>query len=306
MKKINLGGSPLQVPAVAVGCMRIDQLDVDQADRFIQHCLDLGLNFFDHADIYGGGRCEELFGKVLGRHPGLREKLMLQSKCGIVPGKMYDFSKEHILESVDGILARLGADYLDVLLLHRPDALVEPEEVAEAFERLHAAGKVRYFGVSNHNPAQMELLQRYTGHKLVANQLQFSVANATMISSGMEVNMHTEGAVNRDGSVLDYCRLHDVTIQTWSPFQYGFFKGVYLDNDQFPELNKVIDELAAKYGVTNTGIVTAWILRHPARMQMVTGTMKAARMSEICAGADLVLTREEWYQIYLAAGNMLP
>ena len=306
MKIINLGGSPLQVPAVAVGCMRIDQLDVDQADRFIQHCLDLGLNFFDHADIYGGGRCEELFGKVLGRHPGLREKLMLQSKCGIVPGKMYDFSKEHILESVDGILARLGADYLDVLLLHRPDALVEPEEVAEAFERLHAAGKVRYFGVSNHNPAQMELLQRYTGHKLVANQLQFSVANATMISSGMEVNMHTEGAVNRDGSVLDYCRLHDVTIQTWSPFQYGFFKGVYLDNDQFPELNKVIDELAAKYGVTNTGIVTAWILRHPARMQMVTGTMKAARMSEICAGADLVLTREEWYQIYLAAGNMLP
>lgn len=306
MKKINLGGSPLQVPVVAVGCMRIDQLDVDQADRFIQHCLDLGLNFFDHADIYGGGRCEELFGKVLGRHPGLREKLMLQSKCGIVPGKMYDFSKEHILESVDGILARLGADYLDVLLLHRPDALVEPEEVAEAFERLHAAGKVRYFGVSNHNPAQMELLQRYTGHKLVANQLQFSVANATMISSGMEVNMHTEGAVNRDGSVLDYCRLHGVTIQTWSPFQYGFFKGVYLDNDQFPELNKVIDELAAKYGVTNTGIVTAWILRHPARMQMVTGTMKAARMSEICAGADLVLTREEWYQIYLAAGNMLP
>ena len=306
MKKISLGGSPLQVPAVAVGCMRINQLDTAQADRFIRHCLELDLCFFDHADIYGGGQCEELFGQVLKLHPGLREKLTLQSKCGIVPGKMFDFSKAHILESVDGILTRLGTDYLDVLLLHRPDTLMEPEEVAEAFERLHAAGKVRYFGVSNHNPAQMELLQRYTGHKLVANQLQFSPTNATMISSGMEVNMQTDGAVNRDGSILDYCRLNGITIQTWSPFQYGFFKGVYLDNDQFPELNKVIDELAAKYGVTNTGIVAAWILRHPAHMQMVTGTMKETRMSDICAGAELTLTREEWYRVYLAAGNILP
>ena len=296
----------MQVPAVAVGCMRIDQLDAKQADHFIQHCLEQELNFFDHADIYGGGRCETLFGQVLKQRPGLREKLTIQSKCGIVPGKMFDFSKAHILESVDGILSRLGTDYLDVLLLHRPDALMEPEEVAEAFECLHAAGKVRYFGVSNHNPAQMELLQRYTGHKLVANQLQFSVAHASMISSGLEVNMRTDGALNRDGSVLDYCRLKGVTIQTWSPFQYGFFKGVYLDNDQFPELNKAIDQLAEQYGVTNTGVAAAWILRHPAGMQLVSGTMKEARISEIRAGADLTLTREEWYRIYLAAGNILP
>ncbi len=296
----------MQVPAVAVGCMRIDQLDAKQADHFIQHCLERELNFFDHADIYGGGRCEALFGQVLKQRPGLREKLAIQSKCGIVPGKMFDFSKAHILESVDGILSRLGTDYLDVLLLHRPDALMEPEEVAQAFESLHAAGKVRYFGVSNHNPAQMELLQRYTGHKLVANQLQFSVAHASMISSGLEVNMRTDGALCRDGSVLDYCRLKGVTIQTWSPFQYGFFEGVYLDNDRFPELNKVIDQLAEQYGVTNTSVAAAWILRHPAQMQLVSGTMKETRISEICDGADLTLTREEWYRIYLAAGHILP
>ena len=305
MKKIKLGGV-LEVPAVAVGCMRINQLDAAGADRFVGRCLEMGADFFDHADIYGGGECESLFGEVLKMHPGLRDTITLQSKCGIVPGKMYDFSKDHILKSADGILKRLGTDYLDVLLLHRPDALMEPCEVAEAFETLHAAGKVRYFGVSNHNPAQMELLRKYVGHKLVANQLQFSPTNASMIAGGMEVNMASDGAVNRDGSILDYCRLHDVTIQTWSPFQYGFFSGVYLGSDKYPELNRVIDEIAEKYGVTNTGVVTAWILRHPAGMQMVSGTMKESRMREICAAAELRLTREEWYRIYLAAGHILP
>ena len=306
MKTIRLGGTPLEVPAIVVGCMRLNGLDAAGADRFIQTCMDSGANFFDHADIYAGGECETIFGRFLALHPDLRDKMILQSKCGIVPGKMYDFSKAHILSSVEGSLKRLHTDYLDVLLLHRPDPLMEPEEVAEAFEILHAAGKVRYFGVSNHNPMQIQLLQKAIAHKLVANQLQFSPTNATMISSGMEVNMETDGAVSRDGSVLEFCRLHNITIQTWSPFQYGFFGGVYLGSEKYPELNRVIDEIAARYGVTNTAVVTAWILRHPAQMQMVTGTMKVDRIREICVGADIVLTREEWYRIYLAAGHILP
>ncbi len=307
LKTIQLGGSPLAVPAAAVGCMRINQLDAAGAEHFIRHCLDLGANFFDHADIYGGGgACESLFGDVLRQHPGLRDKMILQTKCGIVPGVMFDFSKEHIISAVEGSLQRLGTSYLDVLLLHRPDTLMEPEEVAEAFESLHAAGKVRYFGVSNQNPWQMQLLQKHLGHKLVADQLQFGPAHASMISAGLEVNMATDGAVNRDGGVLEYCRLHDITIQAWSPFQYGFFGGVYLGSEKYPELNKVIDEIAEKYGVTNTAIVTAWILRHPARMQMISGTMKESRMDEIVSGTGITLTREEWYRIYLAAGNILP
>ena len=238
--------------------------------------------------------------------PSVREKFILQSKCGIVPGKMYDFSKEHILSSVDDILKRLNTEYLDVLVLHRPDALVEPEEVAQAFNILKTSGKVNHFGVSNHKPSQIELLQKYIDEPLVTNQLQFSITNSSMIESGMEVNMTTQGAVDRDGSVLDYCRLHDITIQTWSPFQYGFFEGVFLGNDKFPELNKVIDEIAEKYAVTNTTIVAAWILRHPAKMQLIAGTMNEKRLEEICAAADITLSREEWYRIYLAGGHLLP
>jgi predicted oxidoreductase len=305
MKTIKLGTSTLEVPVIAVGCMRINSLDKQEAERFVRTALEEGANFFDHADIYGGGSCEEIFADAIRMNDDIREKIILQSKCGIRKG-MFDFSKEHILQSVDGILKRLKTEYLDILLLHRPDALVEPEEVAEAFDILESSGKVRHFGVSNQNPMQIQLLKKHVKQPIVANQLQLSITNATMISSGFNVNMENESAVNRDGSVLDFCRLNDITIQPWSPFQYGFFQGVFLDNDKFPELNRKINEIAAKYEVTNTTIAIAWLLRHPARMQPVTGTMNIDRLKDCCKAGDIYLTREEWYEIYRAAGNVLP
>jgi predicted oxidoreductase len=306
MRQISLGTSDLQVPVIAAGCMRIKGLGAKEAETFVKSALEQGANFFEHADVYGDGLCEEIFAQAVNMTAAVREKLVLQSKCGIISGKYYDFSKEHILEAVEGSLRRLRTDYLDVLLLHRPDMLVEPEEVAEAFSALHNSGKVRHFGVSNQKPAQIELLKKSVRQPLVANQLQLSVTNAGMIGNGIHVNMTDDAATDRDGSVLDYCRLHDITIQTWSPFQYGFFEGVFLGSPKFPALNAKIDELARKYGVTNTTIAAAWILRHPAKFQLVSGTMNPARFKDIAAAADITLSRPEWYEIYLSAGNTLP
>ena len=306
MKCIPLGKSGILVPSVAVGCRRICDVEEKQAEALLDTALELGCNFFDHADIYGQGACESRFAQAIHMSPSVREKIILQSKCGIGPGRMYDSSKEHILSSVDGILMRLQTEYLDVLLLHRPDALVEPEEVAEAFNILHRSGKVRFFGVSNHRSSQIRLLQKYVEQPLVADQLQFSMVNSSMIQIGMEANMGTDGAVDRDGGVLDFCRENEITIQTWSPFQYGYRSGVFLGNPKFRELDDAIGELAQKYGTTDTAVAAAWILRHPAKMQLVAGTTKPSRLKEICQAADLTLTREEWYRLYLAAGHMLP
>ncbi|TDL73571.1 aldo/keto reductase family oxidoreductase [Rhodococcus qingshengii] len=305
MRTMKLGSSTLEVPVVAVGCMRINSLEKNEAERFVQTALEQGANFFDHADIYGGGACEEIFADAVHMNADVREKIILQSKCGIRKG-MFDFSKEHILNSVDEILKRLNTEYLDVLLLHRPDALVEPEEVAEAFDTLESSGKVRHFGVSNQKPMQIQLLQKYVKQPLVANQLQLSITNANMISNGINVNMENDSAIDRDGSVLDFCRLNDMTIQPWSPFQYGFFEGVFLGNEKFPELNQKIDEVAAKYGVSNTTIAIAWLLRHPAKMQPVIGSMNVDRLKDCCRASEIHLTREEWYAIYRGAGNILP
>ena len=306
MKQIYLGSSNIEVPAIAVGCMRMGKLSIQEAESYILSCVEQGLNFFDHADIYGGGKCEEIFGQVLAKHSNLREKIFLQSKCGIVPGKMYDLSKAYLLESVEGILKRLHTDYLDMLLLHRPDALIEPEEVAEAFDTLQSQGKVKHFGVSNQNSMQMQLLQKYMHQPILVNQLQFSVPVSNMISAGMEVNMTTEGAINRDGSVLDYCRLNDITIQAWSPFQKPNWGGIFLESEDYAELNQALEEIAYAYGVTKTAIAAAWILRHPAHMQVIAGSMKQSRMAEIAKAVDIKLTREEWYKIYLSAGHILP
>ena len=306
MKTIQLGQSGMQVPVIAVGCMRINGLEKVEAERFVQASIDAGATFFDHADVYGGGTCEEIFAEAVHMNDDIREKIILQSKCGIRPGISFDFSREHILASVDGSLKRLKTDYLDVLLLHRPDALVEPEEVAEAFDILHENGKVRHFGVSNQNPMQIQLLQKSVKQPLVTNQLQLSITNANMITQGLHVNMLDDGAVNRDASVLDFCRLNNITVQPWSPFQYGFFEGVFLDNDKFPELNRKIDELAEKHGVSNVTITIAWLLRHPAKMQPVTGTMNIGRLKDCAKATEITLTRKEWYEIYLSAGNILP
>ncbi len=305
MRTMKLGNSDLSVPVVAVGCMRLRQLDKPAAERFVAEALSLGANFFDHADIYGAGACEERFAEAAHLAPSRRDTVILQSKCGIRPGA-YDLSREHILEAVDGILKRLATDYLDVLLLHRPDALVEPEEVAEAFDRLAASGKVRHFGVSNMKPMQMELLAQDLRQPLVANQLQLSIANAAMIAQGVNVNTLNAEASDRDGSVLDYCRLRHITIQPWSPFQYGFFEGVFLDNPKFPALNEALGRIAADHGVSPTTIVVAWLLRHPAHMQPVIGTMNRERLRQCCQAAEVTLTREEWYTIYREAGYPLP
>ncbi|MDO3409885.1 aldo/keto reductase [Saccharibacillus sp. CPCC 101409] len=305
MRTMKLGSSNLEVPVVAVGCMRIDGLEKKEAETFVQTSLDEGANFFDHADIYGGGKCEEIFAEAVHMNPSVREKLILQSKCGIRQGQ-FDFSKEHILSSVDGILKRLNTEYLDILLLHRPDALVEPEEVAEAFDQLESSGKVRHFGVSNQKPMQIELLKKFVKQPIVANQLQLSITNANMISNGVNVNMLIDESVDRDGSILDYSRLNDITIQPWSPFQFGFFEGVFLDNEKFPELNAEINKVAEDHGVSNTTIAIAWLLRHPAHMQPVTGTMNLQRIKDCIKASEVQLSREEWYGIYLAAGNKLP
>ena len=303
MKKINIGD--MSASAVSLGCMRMNGLDGKSVDSIMEAALNNGINYFDHADIYGGGNSERLFGEYLKRNRNSRESIYIQTKCAIHDGQ-YDFSKEHIVSSIDGSLARLGIDYVDALLLHRPDTLMEPEEVAEAFECLKKSGKVRHFGVSNHNPMQIELLKTAVEQPLIINQLQFSATEAGMVTSGMNMNMKNNDSVMHDGSVLEYSRIKNITIQAWSPFQYGFFKGTFIDNEDFPGLNKKLQEIGDKYGLTKTGVAAAWILRHPANMQLIAGTMNPVRLEEICKGADITLTRSEWYEIYRAAGHCLP
>lgn len=309
MKMVNLGTTGIKVPAIAVGCMRLAEKSPEEMNSFIHAALEQGAYFFDHADIYGGGKSEEVFGKALSQDSSIRrEDIILQSKCGIRgEGRgFYDQSKEYIISSVDGILKRLQTEYIDILLLHRPDALVEPEEVAEAFDELKAAGKVKHFGVSNHKPMQIELLKKFVKQRIEVNQMQFSIPVSNMVANGLEVNMDSEGSVDHDGSVLDYCRLQDITLQAWSPFQMANWAGVFLGNEKYAELNKEIDILAEKYGVSATTIATAWILRHPAGMQVVSGTASEKRLQEIVAASDVILTRQEWYTLYLAAGHPLP
>lgn len=305
MKTIHMSNGAVKASEISLGCMRISDLSDKDAGVLIKTALEEGINYFDHADIYGGGKSEEKFAQAVSFNNINREDMIIQTKCGIRPG-YFDFSREHILEAVDGSLKRLKTDYIDVLLLHRPDTLVEPEEVAEAFDRLLSSGKVRNFGVSNQNPMQIELLNRYLNQKIIANQLQFSITNTGMIDAGLNVNMEINPSIVRDGSILDYCRLKNITIQAWSPFQYGFFEGVFLDNDKFPELNQKIDEIAAAKGVTNSAIAVAWILRHPAKIQTIVGTTNASRLKDICKASGVELTRQEWYEIYRAAGNKLP
>lgn len=303
MKQIQLGASSQMVSSVILGCMRIN--GAKDPVKVIETAYDNGINFFDHADIYGGGECESIFADALAKTSLKREDLFIQTKCGIVPGVMFDFSKKHIIESVEGSLQRLKMDYVDALLLHRPDTLVDPSEVAEAFDELEKSGKVRHFGVSNQKPMQIDLLKKYVKQPLLANQLQFGLKHSGMIDQGIHVNMTDDGSVDHDGSVLDYSRLNDMTIQAWSPYQYGFFEGVFIGNEKFPELNQALDNLAEKYGTTPTGLAAAWILRHPANMQVIAGTMNPGRIEEIAKASEIQLTREDWYELY-RAGNILP
>lgn len=305
MKQIQIGRSQLKGSEIILGCMRLNQKSEKEAQELVEKAYELGINFFDHADIYGGGVCETLFGKVLKNTTIPREDIMIQSKCGIRKG-FFDFSKEHVLKSVDESLDRLGVEYLDVLLLHRPDALMEPEEVAEAFVQLKKQGKVRHFGVSNQNPMQIRLLSEYTQERLLVNQLQFGLMHTPMLDAGFNVNLHFPQAYDRDGGIIEYCRLKDITIQAWSPFQYGFFEGVFLDHPEFKALNEVLEQIAQEKNTNKMAIATAWILRHPAHMQVVVGTTDKKRLEAIAQASEIVLSREAWYRLYRAAGNKLP
>lgn len=303
MKMIKISENIPEVSAIGLGCMRITGLgSTEKAKELVEAALESGINFFDHADIYAGGEAEAEFGRIM--TPEMRKKMVLQTKCAICPGICYDFSKKHILEAVDGSLKRLKTDYIDILLLHRPDALMEPEEVAEAFDILKKAGKVHCFGVSNHNPMQIELLNSCLNEPVCVNQIQFSAAHCPTIDGGLNVNIHNDAGCSRDGSLIEYCRLNKITLQAWSPFRYS--KGVFIGSEEFPELNKVLERLAEKYQATCNAIAVAWIMRHPAGIQTIVGSTQIRRVQEICKASDIMLTREEWYEIYLSAGKALP
>jgi len=309
MKTYKVAGSALDMSSVVLGMMRIATMEDGEIRRLFDAAIEAGVNVFDHADIYGGERhrCEERFGQAVTLSAADRERILIQSKAGIRRG-WFDFSREHILATVDESLAALKTDYLDVLLLHRPDTLVEPEEVAEAFDTLHRAGKVRRFGVSNHTPGQIELLKTAVRQPLHFNQIQLSITHANLFAQGIAANMAgLDQSISRDNGLLDYSRIHGMTLQAWSPFQKAFFDGVFIgDRESYAELNDVLDELAARYGVTPSGIAVAWITRHPANIQVVLGTTKAERVRECAAGSDITITREEWYRLFRAAGHQVP
>ena len=308
MRYITLGQDDKELSEIVLGMMRIEDKSVKEVEELVETALSVGINAFDLADIYGRGRCEELLGLVLKNRPDLREKMWIQSKCGIRIEEFtyFDFSKDYIIKSVDGILQRLKIDHLDSLLLHRPDALMESDQVAEAFDLLYKQGKVRNFGVSNQNPMMMELLKKDVKQPLAVNQLQLSAAFTPGFESGFHVNMEDSQAAMRDGSIFEYCQLHDVVIQAWSVLQFGYFKGNFVGNEKFQALNQVLDRLAIKYGVTSSTIAISWILRYPAKMQAVVGTTNPNHLREVSQAANFSLTRKEWYEIYLAAGNNLP
>jgi len=311
VKTFTLPGTEITAPNVVLGLMRIAEKSDDEIRELVRTARDAGIDFVDHADIYGRElhECERRFAEAMRLSPSERAEITIQSKAGIVRnGPYFDFSYEHLVESVNGSLAALETDYLDILLLHRPDALVEPEEVARAFDDLEAAGKVRAFGVSNHTPRQIDLLKQYVTQPIIANQVQLSITHAPIVTQGVAANMAAEAqsATLDGGGIVDYCRLNDITIQAWSPFQAGFFTGVFLGSPEYAELNGVIDRLAAAYDVPPIAIATAWITRHPANMQVVLGTTSPERVAGAAQGSEIPLTRAEWYELFRAAGHLVP
>lgn len=316
MKQVNLGATTLKIPAMALGIMRMEAKSPADAAKAIDTAYDNGINFIDSADIYGQGKSEEVFSEALKQSSVKREDLFIQSKAGVIIdpkrshgsfvfGSRYEFTKKHILEAVDGILSRMHIDYLDSLLLHRPDPLMDLDGIKEAFDILQANGKVRFFGVSNFNPQQFTMLQDNLTQRLMFNQLQFGLMHTGMVDFGLHTNMADNDSVNHDGGLLEFSRQHRVTIQTWSPFQYGYFEGTFINNPDYPEINAALDKLADKYGVGKNAIATAWILKHPANMQMIMGTMNPEHIADSAKGGGIELTNQEWYNLYLAAGHKL-
>ena len=309
MKLLNIVNGPRNVSAIVQGCMRMPALSKEDAAKVIRSAYDCGINFFDHATCYGeNGEAEKRFAEAFPLTGIKREDIFIQSKCGLCFDRNeFDWTKENILSSVDDSLKRLNVEYLDALLLHRPDVLYDPEDVADAFNLLEKAGKVRHFGVSNLVPMQIELLKKYVKQPLVFNQVQLSLEQSQLIDQALYMNNKTtEFSINRDGNALDYCRLHDITIQAWSPLQVGMFGGTFIDNPDFPELNKALEKIAEREGASKTAVAIAWILRHPAKMQAIIGTMNPEHVKDACKAADVNLSHHDWYELYLAAGKYLP
>lgn len=308
MKMIDIVNGPQNVSAIIQGCMRMPALNKEEAAEVIRTAYDCGINFFDHATCYGAGDAEIRFSEAFPLTGLKREDIFIQSKCGLeFDRNEFDWSRDNILNAVDGILERLKVEYLDTLLLHRPDVLFDPEEVAEAFDILEKAGKVKWFGVSNLVPMQIELLKKYVKQDLIINQVQLSLEQSQLIDQALYMNNKTtEFSINRDGNVLDYCRLKDITIQTWSPLQFGMFGGSFIDNLDFPELNKALAEIADREGVSKAAVAIAWILRHPAKMQAIIGSMNPEHIKDACDAVKVSLSHHDWYALYLAAGKFLP
>ena len=308
MNYIDIANGPAKVSRIVQGCMRMPSLSKEDAAKVIRTAYDCGVNFFDHATCYGAGEAEVRFAEAFPLTGLKREDIYIQSKCGLCfERNEFDWTRDNILDSVDGILKRLKVDYIDTLLLHRPDVLFDPEEVAEAFDKLEQAGKVKWFGVSNLVPMQIELLKKYVKQPLVINQVQLSLEQSQLIDQALYMNNKTtDFSVNRDGNCLDYCRLNDITIQAWSPLQFGMFGGSFIDNPDFPKLNEALGKIAEREGASKAAVALAWILRHPAKMQAIIGSMNPAHIKDACAAADVKLSHHDWYELYLAAGKFLP
>lgn len=309
MKYLHIENSDLLVSNLALGCMRLPERSFREAQALIRTAVDLGVNLFDHADIYGGGEAEALFGRILRESPDLRGRMLIQSKCGIVRGKntvYYDFSKKHILEAVEGSLARLGVDTLDILLLHRPDALMDPMTVAQAFRELREGGKVRYFGVSNFNAGQLALLRKYVPYPILFDQLQLSVVHCPMIDAGLFVNRSDPEAVDRDGSTLDYCRLNGITVQAWSVMSAPLGDRSFIGDPRYEALNRRLGELGSEYGLSPNAMAAAWLFRHPAHIQAIAGTTSPVHLAELAAASEVRISREHWYELRAVAGKQVP
>lgn len=325
MREIPLEKRGITSSRLVLGCMGFGggwdknphtKEDVLKAEKAIDAALASGITMFDHADIYTMGKAERVFGEILSLHPGLRKNIVIQSKCGIrfedeKNPHRYDFSKEHILNSVDGILSRLNTEYLDILLLHRPDPLMEPEEVAEAFDILKKSGRVRHFGVSNMNSDQMKFLNAYCQESMIVNQLHMSLKRIDWLEQGVEVNQKAGTEVNFADGISEHCRLTNVQIQAWSSLANGIYTGRTLENPSESDIatKELVEKLAKEKETSTEAIVLGWLMRHPAMIQPIIGTTNPQRIQNCVDAINQAeqMTREEWYSLYTASrGKKLP